>query len=113
MIFNFLRNTYQRWIPLITNLSDCSYNNSNSESDIFIFNNENFSCCYVGEPEHNEEELKSRTFSGDSKNESNDRDEDDCLNSSIYENLYWCLSNIDVVESFRVYSMTSLKSNQI
>ena len=30
-------------------------------------------CGYVGEPEYNEEELKSKTFSSDSENESNDR----------------------------------------
>ena len=50
-----------------SNLSDCNYDDSNSESDISIVNNENFSCGYVGE------QLKSRTFSGDSENESNDR----------------------------------------
>ena len=50
-----------------SNLSDCNYDDSNSESDIYIVNNENFSCGYVGE------QLESRTFSSDSENESNDR----------------------------------------
>ena len=50
-----------------SNLSDCNYDDSNSESDISIVNNENFSCGYVGE------QLKSRTFSSDSENENNDR----------------------------------------
>ena len=59
-----------------SNLSDCNYDDSNSESDISIVNNENFSCGYVGEPEYNEEELKSRIFSSDSENESNGREED-------------------------------------
>ena len=49
-----------------SNLSDCNYDDSNSESDISIINNENFSCGYVGG------KLKSRTFSSDSENESND-----------------------------------------
>ena len=52
---------------LSSNLSDCNYNDSNSESYISIINNENISCGYVGE------QLKSRTFSSDSENESNDR----------------------------------------
>ena len=56
--------------------------------NLTIVNNENFSCGYVGDPEYNEEELKSRTFSSDSENESNDKEDDD-LNSSRQENLYW------------------------
>ena len=64
-----------------SNLSDCTYDDSNSESDISIVNNENFSCGYVGE------KLKSRTFSSDSENKSNDREDDD-LNSSRQEKLY-------------------------
>ena len=72
-----------------SNLYDCNYDDSNSESDISIVNNENFSCGYVGEPEYNEVELKSRTFSSDSENESNGREDDD-LNSSRQKNLYWC-----------------------
>ena len=86
MVFNFLHNTHTRRIPLIitvrkfgtyatvinnsslcSKLSDCNYDDSNSESDISIVNNENFSCGYFGE------HLKSRTFSSDSENESNDR----------------------------------------
>ena len=58
-----------------SNLSDCNYNDSISESNISIVNNENFSCGYVGEHEYNEEELKSRTFYSDSENESNGREE--------------------------------------
>ena len=71
------------------NLSDCNYDDSNSESDISIVNNEKFSCGYVGEPNYNEEELKPRTFSSDSENEINDTEDDD-LNSSRKENLYCC-----------------------
>ena len=59
-------------------LSDCNYDDSILESDISIVNNESL-----------KEELKSRTFSSDSENENNDR-EDDELNSSRQENLYWC-----------------------
>ena len=55
-----------------SNLYDCNYDDSNSESHISIVNNENFSCGYVGE------QLKSRTFSS----------EDDDLNSSRQEKLY-------------------------
>ena len=73
-----------------SNLSDYNYDDSNSESDISIVSNESFSCGYVGEPEYNEEELKSKTFSSESENESNESDEDDDLNSSRQENLYWC-----------------------
>ena len=74
----------------LSNLSDCNYDDSNSESDISIVNNENFSCGYVGEPEYNEEGLKSRIFSSASENDSNGREEDDNLNSCRQENLYWC-----------------------
>ena len=52
---------------------------------VSIVNNENFYCGYVGEPKYNKEELKCRTFSSDSENESNDREEDDGLNSNRQE----------------------------
>ena len=89
-----------------SNLSDCNYDYSNSEFDISIVNNENFSCGYVGQPEYNEEELKSRTFSSGSENESNDD-----LNSSRQEKFYWCkCTHCTVMPTLiRVYSMTNLK----
>ena len=71
MVSNFLRNTHMRWIPLITVAYVPTFltvtTMTQTESDISIVNNENFSCGYVGE------QLTARTFSSDSENESNDR----------------------------------------
>ena len=78
MVFHFLRNTHavdsSDNNSVSSNLSHFNYDDSNSESDISIVNNGNFSCGFFGKPEYNEEELKSRTFSSDGENESNDRE---------------------------------------
>ena len=91
MVFHFLRNTRARWIPLITQVAylltfmTVITMTQTQNLTFSIVNNENFSCGYVGEPEYNEVELKSRTFSSDSENESNGREDDD-LNSSRQKN---------------------------
>ena len=70
MVFNFLRNTHARWIPLITVAYVPTFltviTMTQTQNLTFLLST-NFSCGYVGE------QLKSRTFSSDSENESNDR----------------------------------------
>ena len=57
------------------------------ESGDFDISKDDFSCGCVGEPEYNEEELKSMEFSDDTK--SNSDEEENYLNSHRQENLYW------------------------
>ena len=65
-----------------SDLSDCNYDDDDSEHDISIVNNENFSCGYVGEQFQNPEPflvtVKMKATTG----------EDDDLNSSRQEKLY-------------------------
>ena len=69
--------------------SDSSNNSYTSQSDSSNVSISDFLCGYVGEPEYNEEELKSIKFSS-SENENSDAESEDELNSSRLENLHWC-----------------------
>ena len=74
-----------------------------------------FSCSYIGEPEYDQEELKSMEFSDDTKTNSDEEETD--LNPSRQQNLYWCkCSQCTVMSTFiecncckdsRIYQMIS------
>ena len=55
--------------------------------------NDDFSCGYLGEPEYTEQQAKSIKFSASSSSS-----DDDELNSSRLENLYWC-THVIIVQS--------------
>ena len=57
--------------------------------------NEDFSCCYFGEPEY---QAKSMKFSASSSSI-----DDDDLNSSRLENLHWCGVHFIIVRHANIY----------
>ena len=73
MVFNFLRNTHAQWIPLITVaylltfLTVITITQTQNLTFRLLTMRTFLVVSYVGE------QLKSRTFSSDSENESNDR----------------------------------------
>ena len=84
-------NTRARWLPLMKSnvSSNVSFVDDSLKSDNYFTSNEDFSCGYVGEPDYNEEKLKSIKFSSSSKNENSNKFKNE-FNSSRLENLHWC-----------------------
>jgi len=88
-----LLNTLMRRMSSFDDEREISSNSSNisstSQSDSSTVSIDDFSCGYVGEPEYNEDELKSIKFSSENSDAESEPSEDE-LNSSRLENLHWC-----------------------